>query len=167
MAKKESVQKRLQKVRAPRIQLTYDVEIGDAIEQKELPFVVGVLGDFSGSPETPLARPKDRKFVSLDRDNFDEVMAAMAPRATYRVANALTGEGEFGVTLNFQSLEDFGPEALILQVPALHKLHEARSKLADMRNKISTNETLEDVLSDVLTNTEQMATIRRESQGDV
>ena len=100
MAKKESVQKRLQKVRAPRIQLTYDVEIGDAIEQKELPFVVGVLGDFSGNPETPLARPKDRKFVSLDRDNFDEVMAAMAPRATYRVANALTGEGEFGVTLN-------------------------------------------------------------------
>ena len=82
------------------------------------------------------------------------------------MANALTGEGEFGVTLNFQSLEDFGPEALILQVPALHKLHEARSKLADMRNKISTNETLEDVLGDVLKNTEQMATIRRESQGD-
>ena len=91
----------------------------------------------------------------------------MAPRATYRVANALTGEGEIGETLNLQSLDDFGPEALIRQVPALHKLHEARSKLADMRNKISTNETLEDVLSDVLTNTEQMAAIRRESKGDV
>lgn len=166
MAKKESVQKRLQKVRAPRIQLTYDVEIGDAIEQKELPFVVGVLGDFSGNPEVPLARPRDRKFVSLDRDNFDEVMSAMTPRATYRVANALTGEGEIGVTLNFKSLEDFGPEAVVQQTPVLQKLHEARSKLADMRNKLSGNEKLEDLLAEVLSNTDQMATIRRESKGD-
>ncbi len=167
MAKKESVQKRLQKVRAPRIQLTYDVEIGDAIEQKELPFVVGVLGDFSGNPETPLARPRDRKFVSLDRDNFDEVMDGMAPRATYRVANVLTGEGEFGVTLNFRSLDDFGPEAVVQQVDPLRKLHEARSKLADLRNKLSGNEKLEDLLSEVLTNTEQMTSIRRENQGDI
>lgn len=167
MAKKESVQKRLQKVRAPRIQLTYDVEIGDAIEQKELPFVVGVLGDFSGSPEAPLARPRDRKFVSLDRDNFDEVMTGMAPRATYRVANALTGEGEFGVTLNFKSMDDFGPEAVVQQTPVLQKLHAARSKLADLRNKLSGNEQLEDVLSEVLNNTEQMDQIRRESREGV
>jgi type VI secretion system protein ImpB len=163
MAKKESVQKRLQKVRAPRIQLTYDVEKGDAIEQKELPFVVGVLGDFSGNPEMPLPRPRDRKFVSIDPDNFDEVLEAMAPRATFRVANKLTGEGEFGVELNFKSMEDFGPEAIVQQVLPLRKLYEARTKLADLRNKLAGNEKLEDLLSEVLKNTEQLQKIRSES----
>lgn len=163
MAKKESVQKRLQKVRAPRIQLTYDVEKGDAIEQKELPFVVGVLGDFSGNPEIPLSKPRDRKFVSVDPDNFDEVLEAMAPRATFRVPNRLTGEGEFGVELKFKSMEDFGPEAIIQQVLPLRKLYEARTKLADLRNKLAGNEKLEDLLSEVLKNTEQLQKIRRES----
>jgi type VI secretion system protein ImpB len=163
MAKKESVQKRLQKVRAPRIQLTYDVEKGDAIEQKELPFVVGVLGDFSGSPEVPLPRPRDRKFVSVDPDNFDEVLEAMAPRATFRVPNSLTGEGEFGVELNFKSMEDFGPEAVVQQVAPLRKLYEARAKLADLRNKLAGNEMLEDLLNDVLKNTEQLQKICSES----
>lgn len=165
MAKKESVQKRLQKVRAPRIQLTYDVEKGDAIEQKELPFVVGVLGDFSGNPAAPLPKPRDRKFVSVDPDNFDEVLAAMAPRATFRVANSLTGEGEFGVELNFKSMEDFGPEAVVQSVDPLRKLYEARTKLADLRNKLAGNEKLEDLLGEVLNNTEQLQKIRNESEG--
>lgn len=157
MSKKESVQKRLQKVRPPRVQLTYDVEKGDAIEQKEIPFVVGVLGDFSGQTEQPLPKIKDRKFVSVDMDNFDEVMEGMAPRAAYRVPNKLSDEGgEFAVELNFKSIDDFRPEAVVKQVEPLRKLLEARSKLADLRNKLAGNERLEDLLSEVLRNTEQL-----------
>ena len=110
MAKKDSVQQRLQKVRPPRVQLTYEVERGDAIEQKELPFVAGVIGDFSGNPEEALPKLKDRKFVNVDLDNFDDVMQGMAPRAVYRVPNKLSESGgEFAVELKFKSLEDFRP----------------------------------------------------------
>lgn len=162
MSKKESIQKRLQKVRPPRVQLTYDVEKGDAIEQKEIPFVVGVLGDFSGKPEQPLAKLKDRKFVNVDLDNFDEVMDGMAPRAVFRVANKLGEEGgEFGVELNFKSIDDFRPESVVQQVEPLRKLLEARSKLADLRNKLAGNEKLEDLLNDVLANTEQLKKLGR------
>lgn len=157
MAKKESIQKRLQRVRPPRVQLTYDVEIGDAIEQKELPFAMGVLGDFSGNPLNAQPKLKDKKFVSVDLDNFDEVMSAMAPRAVYRVPNKLTGEGgEFAVELNFNSVDDFRPEAVVQQVEPLKKLLEARTKLADLRNKLAGNEVLEDILSDVLSSTEKL-----------
>ncbi|KRE89293.1 type VI secretion protein [Frateuria sp. Soil773] len=163
MAKKESVQKRLQKVRPPRVQLTYEVEKGDAIEQKELPFVVGVLGDFSGQPETPLPRLRDRKFVNVDLDNFDDVMEGMSPRASYRVRNTIGGSGEYGVELKFKSIEDFRPEAVVQQVEPLRKLLEARSKLADLRNKLAGNEKLEDILNDVLNNTEMLKKIGEES----
>ena len=157
MSKKESVQKRLQKVRPPRVQLTYDVEKGDAIEQKEIPFVVGVMGDFSGQPEQPLAKVKDRKFVNVDLDNFDEVMSGMAPRAVYRVPNKLSDAGgEFAVELKFSSIDDFRPESVVQQVEPLRQLLEARSKLADLRNKLVGNEKLEDLLSEVLNNTEQL-----------
>lgn len=157
MAKKDSVQKRLQKVRPPRVQLTYDVEKGDAIEQKELPFVVGVMGDFSGQPEQPLAKMKDRKFVNVDLDNFDEVMEGMVPRAVYRVPNKISDEGgEFAVELKFKSIDDFRPESVVEQVEPLRKLLESRSKLADLRNKLAGNEKLEDLLNDVLNNTEQL-----------
>lgn len=157
MAKKESVQKRLQKVRPPRVQLTYDVEIGDAVEVKEIPFVVGVLGDFAAQSKAPQGRVRDRKFVNIDLDNFDDVMTGIAPRATYRVKNRLSPEGgEIGVNLEFQKFEDFRPEAVVQQVEPLRKLQEARSKLADLRNKLAGNEKLEDLLSDVLSNTEQL-----------
>jgi len=157
MSKKESVQKRLQKVRPPRVQLTYDVEKGGAIEQKEIPFVVGVMGDFSGQPEQPLAKVKDRKFVNVDLDNFDEVMSGMAPRAVYRVPNKLSDAGgEFAVELKFNSIDDFRPESVVQQVEPLRQLLEARSKLADLRNKLVGNEKLEDLLSEVLNNTEQL-----------
>lgn len=157
MSKKDSVQKRLQKVRPPRVQLTYDVEKGDAIEEKELPFVVGVLGDFSGNPEQPLPRVKDRRFVNVDLDNFDEVLEGMAPRAVYRVPNRISDEGgEFAVELKFKSIDDFRPEAVVEQVEPLRRLLESRSKLADLRNKLAGNEKLEDLLSDVLNNTEQL-----------
>lgn len=160
MAKKDSVQKRLQKIRPPRVQLTYDVEKGDAIEQKELPFVVGVLGDFSGKPEQPLAKVKDRKFINVDMDNFDEVMEGVAPRTVFRAPNKLSNDGsEIGIELKFKSMDDFTPDALVQQVEPLRRLLEARTKLADLRNKIAGNEKLEDLLSDVLTNTEQLKTL--------
>lgn len=164
MAKRESIQKRLQRVRPPRVQLTYDVEIGDAIEEKELPFVVGVLADFSGNPEAPLPKLKERKFVQVDMDNIDDVMAGMAPRAVYRVKNRLSEEGgEFGVELRFRSMEDFRPEAVAQQVEPLRKLLEARSRLSDLRNKLAGNDRLEDILSDVLTSTEALERLGRET----
>ncbi|MFT4256664.1 MAG: type VI secretion system contractile sheath small subunit [Pseudoxanthomonas sp.] len=166
MAKKDSVQKKLQKVRPPRVQLTYDVEKGDAIEQKEIPFVVGVLGDLSGQPEQPLPRLKDRKFVNIDLDNFDEVLESAAPRAVFRVPNKISDEGgEFAVELKFKSIDDFRPESIVEQVEPLRKLLEARSKLADLRNKLAGNEKLEDLLTDVLNNTEQLKQLDTSGDG--
>lgn len=166
MAKKESVQKRLQKVRPPRVQLTYDVEKGDAIEQKELPFVVGVVADLSGQSEVPLPKLRDRKFVNIDRDNFDDVMSAVEPRAAFQVPNKLTEEGgKFAVDLKFRSLDDFNPEAVVEQIEPLRKLLEARSKLADLRNKLAGNDKLEDLLSEVLTNTEKLQQLEGKAAG--
>ncbi len=169
MAKKDSVQKRLEKVRPPRVQLTYDVEIGDAIEQKEIPFVAGVLADFTGQtdPNKPMPKLKDRKFVGVDLDNFDEVMKGMAPTASYRVKNELSDSGgEFAVNLAFDKLEDFRPEAVVQQVEPLRKLLEARTKLADLRNKMAGNEKLEDILGDVLSNTEKLKALDKETKKD-
>jgi type VI secretion system protein ImpB len=166
MAKKDSVQKRLEKVRPPRVRLTYDVEVGDAIEQKEIPFAVGVLGDFTGKPDPdkPQPRLKDRKFVKVDLDNFDDVMKGMAPQATYRVKNKLSDAGgELSVNLAFAQLDDFRPEAVVRQVEPLRKLLEARTKLSDLRNKLAGNEKLEDILGDVLKNTEQLAKLGKEA----
>ena len=166
MAKKESVQKRLQKVRPPRVQLTYDVEIGDAIESKELPFVVGVLGDFAAQSKEPQGKVRDRKFVNVDMDNFDDVMEGMAPRAAFRVKNRLSAEGgEMAVDLEFKKFEDFRPESVVQQVEPLRKLLEARSKLADLRNKLAGNEKLEDLLNEVLANTEQLNHLGGKDQG--
>ncbi|WP_292933646.1 type VI secretion system contractile sheath small subunit [Noviherbaspirillum sp.] len=165
MSKKESVQKKLQRVRPPRVQLTYDVEIGDAIEQKEIPFVVGVMGDFSGNSEVTLPKLKERKFVNVDLDNFDDVMKGVEPRAAYRVKNTLSEKGgEFAVDIKFRSIEDFRPEAVVQQVEPLRKLLEARGKLSDLRNKLAGNETLEDVLSEVLSNTENLQQLGKETQ---
>ena len=163
MAKKESIQKRLQKVRPPRVQMTYDVEIGDAIEKKELPFVVGVVGDFSGQSEVEQKKLRDRNFVNVDNDNFDEVMKAVEPRAVFRVPNTLSDKGgEFAVDLKFKSTEDFRPESVVQQVEPLRKLLEARTKLADLRNKLAGNEKLEDILSDVLSSTEKLGELSKQ-----
>ncbi|MCB4359506.1 type VI secretion system contractile sheath small subunit [Quatrionicoccus australiensis] len=160
MAKKESVQKKLQKIRPPRVQLTYDVERGDAIELKELPFVVGVLGDFAAQSEVPQGKVRDRKFVNIDMDNFDDVIDGLSPRIAFRAKNRLTVDGgELAVNLTFKKFEDFRPEAVVEQVEPLRKLLEARSKLADLRNKLAGNEKLEDLLNDVLNNTEQLQSL--------
>jgi type VI secretion system protein ImpB len=122
---------------------------------KELPFVVGVLGDFTGKPEEPLPRIKDRKFVEIDRDNFDQVLAGMKPRLAYTVENKLTPQGgKMGVELRFQSLDDFHPDNLAEQVEPLRKLVEARKKLSDLVSKMDGNEKLELMLQDIIQNTE-------------
>lgn len=154
MAKKESIQQKLKRVRPPRVQITYDVEIGGAIEMKELPFVVGVLGDFSGQPAQQLPKMKDRKLVEVDRDNFDQVLASMAPRLAYKAENKLTNDGsKMNVELRFNSLQDFEPDQVVQQVEPLRKLVEGRQKLRDLLSKTDGNDRLEELLSNVLQNT--------------
>jgi type VI secretion system protein ImpB len=125
------------------------------------------MGDFTGQqdPDKPLPKLKDRKFVNVDLDNFDEVLAGMAPRATYRVKNKLSPEGgEFAVNLEFKRMDDFRPESVVEQVEPLRKLVEARTKLSDLRNKLAGNEKLEDVLGEVLSNTEKLKQLGAEAQ---
>ncbi|MEX3954684.1 type VI secretion system contractile sheath small subunit [Trinickia sp. EG282A] len=169
MAKKESIQKRLQKVRPPRVQLTYEVERGDAIEIKELPFVVGVVADLAGQSEVEQPKLRDRKFVSIDRDNFDDVIKAVEPRAAFEVKNRLTDAGgTFAVDLRFRSMASFDPDQVVAQIEPLRRLLEARSKLADLRNKLAGNDKLESILSDVLANTAQVRALAApaDEQGD-
>ncbi|HKR11892.1 MAG TPA: type VI secretion system contractile sheath small subunit [Pyrinomonadaceae bacterium] len=154
MPKKESTQHKLDRVRAPRVHITYDVEVGGAIEQKELPFVLGVLGDYSGMPDEDLGLIKDRKFVEIDRDTFDKVLSAMKPRLAYRVDNKLTDEDtKIGVELRFNSMEDFHPDQIVKQVEPLRKLVEARQKLSDLRSKMDGNTKLEKLLNDIVADT--------------
>ncbi|MFD2365704.1 type VI secretion system contractile sheath small subunit [Pseudoduganella sp. GCM10020061] len=161
MGKNDSVQKRLQKVRPPRVQMTYDVEIGDAIENKELPFVVGVVGDFGADPDVERKRLKDRHFVNIDSGNFDEVLGGVAPAASFRVPNQIDGKGgEFPVRLQFRQMADFRPESVVQQVEPLRRLLDARTKLADLRNKIAGNDKLEDLLADVLASTDKLESLR-------
>lgn len=153
MPKKESTQHKLDRIRPPRVHITYDVEIGGAIELKELPFVVGVLGDFSGKPEEPLPRLKERKFVEIDRDNFNQVLAGMKPRLAYNVDNKLTDDGsKMGVELRFGAIEDFEPDQVVQQVEPLRRLVEARKKLSDLLSKMDGNDKLEQLLQEVISN---------------
>ena len=165
MPKKESLQHKLDRVRAPRVQITYDVEIGGAIENKELPFVVGVLADLSGKPTEPLPKLKDRKFVEIDRDNFNRVLEGMKPRLAFRVDNKLGGkeDSQIGVELKFKSLDDFHPEQVAQQVEPLRKLIEARQKLAELRNKLDGNDKLDELLQDVISSTESLTTLGKEA----
>ncbi|TDR70279.1 type VI secretion system contractile sheath small subunit [Paludibacterium purpuratum] len=161
---KESTQKKLSRVRPPRVQITYDVEIGDAIETKELPFVLGVLGDYSGHAQTPLPKLKERKFVQIDRDNFDDVLKGVAPRLAMRVDNQLKDDGsQIGVELNFESMADFEPQNVVEQVEPLKKLLEARQRLADLRNKMSANDKLEALLDDVVRDTDKLRQIGQQN----
>lgn len=160
MANGDNVQKRLQKVRPPRVQMTYDVEIGDGTENKELPFVVGVVGDFGADAGRDRKRLKERKFVAIDRDNFDEVLGGVEPVVRFQVDNQLSeAGGQLGVELRFRSMADFRPESVVQQVAPLRKLLEARGKLADLRNKLAGNDKLEDLLAEVLGNTDQLASL--------
>jgi type VI secretion system protein ImpB len=162
---KESTQKKLERVRPPRVNITYDVELGGAIEMKELPFVMGVLGDFSGQPSEPLARLQDRKFVDVTLDNFDDVLASMKPHLAYAVENKLTGEanaGKLGIDLTFKSLDDFSPEAVARQVGPLRELLELRQKLADLRGSLQGNVKLDEILQATLSDDEKMKQLKAE-----
>lgn len=156
MPTKESLQHKIERVRPPRVNITYDVEIGGAIQLKELPFVIGVLGDFVGKPEEPLPALKQRKFVEVDPDNFNQVLAGMKPRLAYSVENKLQGDGsKLGVELKFTNIEDFEPDNVVQQVEPLRKLVEARKKLADLRSKMDGNEKLENILEDLISNADK------------
>ena len=158
-----SVHGKLERVRKPRVHITYDVETEGAVVQKELPFVVGVLGDFSGDPTEPLKPLKDRKFIQIDRDNFDDVMARLTPGLKMRVENTLAGDGsELAVDLKFQSMADFEPARVVEQVEPLKKLLETREKLRDLASKVDRSEELEGVLEKVLQNTDQLAQLSSE-----
>jgi len=166
MAKAESVQKRLTRVRPPRVQMTYDVEIGDTLENKELPFVVGVVGDFGGNPDADKTRLKERLFVGIDVENFDEVMSGVDPVARFSAPNMLAGDySSIGVELHFKSMADFRPESVVRQVAPLAKLLDARGKLADLRNKLAGNDKLEDILGEVLGNTDKLAALKSAQSG--
>src|SRR4030066_2444204 len=155
MAKKESLQHKLDRVRSPRVQITYDVEIGDSIEMKEIPFVVGVLADLSGNPDEPPPKLKDRKFIEIDRDNFDKVLEGMKPRLAFRVDNKLTGDDtKMAVELRFKSLDDFHPEQVANQITPLKKLVEARQRLSDLLNKLDGNDKLDELLQNVISSTD-------------
>ena len=163
MAKRESVQKKLQRIRPPRVQLTYDVEVGDGKEIKELPFVVGILGDFSAASKLEKAKLKDKKFINVDLENIDEVIESLAPRANFQVKNTLTEEsGNMSIDLTFKSMDDFRPENVAQQVEPLKKMVIARERLTDLRNKISNNERLEDLLDEILQNTDQVRKLSAE-----
>ena len=129
-----SIHDKLERVRKPRVHITYQVETEGAVVEKELPFVVGVMGDFSGNaPTAPLKPLKDRKFIQIDRDNFDDVMARMTPGLNMKVENTLKGDGsEMGVQLKFRSMEDFEPGQVVNQVEPLRKLLETRNKLRSL-----------------------------------
>jgi len=157
---RESTQQKLSRNRPPRVQITYDVEVGGAIETKELPFVMGVLGDFSGQPKEPLPKVKERKFINVDRDNFNEVLKGMSPRLQVQVDNRLKDDGsQLGVELQFKKLEDFEPENVVEQVAPLKALLDARKRLSDLRNKLAGNDKLEALLDDVVRDTEKLRSI--------
>ena len=160
----ESLQHTLDRVRSPRVQITYDVEVGDAIEMKEIPFVVGVLADLSGKPDEPLPKVKDRKFVEIDRDNFNQVLAGIKPRLAYRVDNKLTDDdSKMAVELRFKSLDDFHPERVAEQVTPVRKLVEARKRLSDLLAKLDGNDKLDELRQDVLASTDSIEKLGKEA----
>jgi len=158
----ESIHEKIKRVRKPRVHITYEVETEGAMVEKELPFVVGVMGDFSGNPTKPLDPLSKRKFVQIDRDNFNDVMQKMTPGLNMRVDNTMTGEGELPVNLEFNSIEDFDPANVAKQVEPLKKLLETRDKLRNLQTKIDRSEDLENVLEQVLKNQDDLKKLSEE-----
>jgi type VI secretion system protein ImpB len=163
----ESLQHKLDRVRKPRVHITYDVEVGNAIQLKELPFVVGVMGDFSGKPAEALPKLKDRKFVEIDRDNFNQVLAGAKPRLAYQVDNKLDPASgtKMNVELKFNNMDDFEPEQVVKQVEPLAKLLDTRNKLKELLNKMDGNDKLEQMLGDVLDNADMRKKLADEAGG--
>ena len=151
----ESVYKKKERVRPPRVHISYEVELNGAQVMKELPFVVGVMADLSGQPKTPLPKPKDRKFTEIDRDNFDDILKSMQPRLAYKVDNKLKDDGsELAVELNFEKMADFTPDELVKQIQPLNDLMEIRTKLKALLSKTEGNDPLEELLEAIMDNQE-------------
>ncbi len=156
----DSLQKWMGRNRPPRVQITYDVEIGGAAEKKELPLVVGLMADLSGQPLEPPPKLKDRRFVEIDRDNFNAVMTKIAPRLDLSVPDTFKGEGNLKVELTFNDFDQFHPEAIARQVPRLAKLLEARQQLRDLLGKLDGNDELDALLENILQNTEDLKALK-------
>lgn len=158
----DSLQKWVGRNRPPRVQITYDVEVGGAIEKKELPLVVGLLADLSGQPLVALPKLKARRLVDIDRDNFNEVMAKIAPRLDLSVPDTYKKDGNLKIELNFKHFDDFHPEAITRQIPRLAKLLEARQQLRDLLGKLDGNDELDSLLENIVQNTEELKTLQAE-----
>jgi type VI secretion system protein ImpB len=155
-----SVHDKLNRVRKPRVHITYDVETGGAAIERELPFIVGVMGDFAGDPSEPLKPLAERKFTQIDRDNFNDVMVRVAPGLNMKVENTLAGDGsEVAVNLKFRSMDDFEPARVAEQVPALKALMDTRAKLRDLMSKVDNSEKLEELLDEVLQDEAKLKTL--------
>lgn len=164
MATKESTQKKLGRVRPPRVHITYDVQIGDAIEMKELPFVMGVLADLSGNPDEPLPQLRDRKFVEIDRDNFNSAMKGMKPRLAFKVDNKLADDqSQLAVEMRFNTIDDFEPEQVVEKVEPLKKLLDVRRQLSGLLSKTDGNDRLNDRLQEIISNTELLEKAGKEA----
>ena len=161
----ESVHRKLEKVRPPRVHISYDVEVGDAIQMKELPFVMGIMADLSGQPLQELPRLKDRQFVEIDPDNFDEVLKGVMPHVAFKVDNVLSDDpdkAKLGVDLTFESLDDFSPDRVAKQVEPLRRLLELRQELADLRGSLQGNDKLDEILQATIADVEKLQKIRDE-----
>jgi type VI secretion system protein ImpB len=164
MAGKDSLQKKLSRVRPPRVHITYDVETNGAIEKRDIPFVVGVMADLSGQPEQPLPAVEKRNFVKIDKDSFDTILGTINPRLAFKVDNRLSEDDtRLGVELRFSAMEDFAPAQVAKQIPALRKLLEARSALHNLRSNLIGNDKLEALLQGVLNNHESLQRIGAET----
>jgi type VI secretion system protein ImpB len=160
MMMSDSLQKWVGRNRPPRVQITYDVETGDAVEKKELPLVVGLMADLSGKPLNPPVKLKERRFVEIDRDNFNEIMGKIAPRLDMSVPDTLKGEGNLKVELNFTEFDHFHPEAIVRQVPRLARLLEARQQLRDLLAKLDGNDELDALLENIVNSSEDLQALR-------
>jgi type VI secretion system protein ImpB len=149
----ESIYDKKGRVRPPRVHITYEAETGGAMEMKELPFVMGIMSDLSGHPKDSLPRLRDRKFVEVDRDNYNDVLKSVRPRLAMRVKNTLTDDNsELAVELNFEKLDDFTPAAVARQVEPLRKLLDLRGELKDMLSRMEGNDRLESMLEEIIEN---------------
>jgi len=162
-----STQHKLDRVRPPRVHVTYDVEIGDAIELKELPFVMGVLGDFTGQPTEPLPRLRDRKFTEVNPDNFDAVLAGMKPHLAFSVDNKLSDDpdSKLKVDLHFKQMDDFEPENVARQVKPLRELLDLRTKLSDLKSSLQGNDKLDELLYQTASDQDKLNKLKAEIGG--
>lgn len=163
----ESIHDKLKRVRKPRVHITYDVETNGAVQEKEIPFVMGVMGDYSGDNTENKKALKDRKFSQIDRDNFNEVMNNVSPQLNMKVENTLEGDGsEMSVNLDFNNIEDFEPQNIVEKVDPLKKLMATRNKLRDLLTKADRSDDLEALLEEVLSSTDALARLKGELGSD-